>query len=115
MLFKALIPAGYMPDAQAAREGKLLLSICLPGGQAIAMPLVLESEGTAATPDEGAPLQECPFVLAATQAVLPELAVTAAHTPATRATAPRPAYRSLPPLPALGPPLGSRAPPTYLV
>ncbi|MCK9512332.1 MAG: DUF2946 domain-containing protein [Pigmentiphaga sp.] len=114
MLFKALIPPGYMPDAQAARAGKLLLSLCLPGGQAISMPLALEAADGAHTPDEASTQQECPFVLAAAPAMLPELAAPAMHAPALGAEEPRPLYRTLPPLPALGPPLGSRAPPSHL-
>ena len=114
MLFKAWIPAGYMPDAHAAREGKLLLSMCLPSGHAITVPLALESPGTETPSNEANALQECPFVLAAVQAVLPELTATTISAAFIRANPPRVVYRTLPPLLALGPPLGSRAPPRHL-
>lgn len=112
LVARALLPVGFMPDTQALRHGTLALTLCSsePGGARV-LPLAA-SHGAG---QEAVSTLDCPFGLVAVQALLP------AATPAGVAAAlPRAApaavqaSRSLPPLPAQGPPLGSRAPPVSL-
>jgi hypothetical protein len=110
-LFRALVPAGYMPDAAALRQGRLEISFCsAAGGSSSVLQALVETPRDEHAPDAA---QECPFWMVAHQAFdLPPMA-GAAVLPATPAVS-RPMavlQRALPPLPPAGPPLGPRAPP----
>lgn len=114
MAWRAVLPAGFMPDAAAAREGKLVLTLCT--GSGIPATVLLDLNGDAdhdpANDNAGA---DCPFCLMASPGLPPDAETTvAAHDAPARALPPA-AYRAAPALPALGPPLGSRAPPSNLV
>lgn len=126
LVVRAWVPVGYMPDIDALRQGRLALGFCAAGG---GLPPVLRApaaqmdahhghhgdHGGGAPGDHGAAGQECPFGLSAHQvldvppmmAVAPVLLRWLAQTPA-QVDSPRPA------MPAAGPPLGSRAPPSIL-
>ncbi|WP_144629916.1 hypothetical protein [Bordetella genomosp. 13] len=135
LTLRALVPVGYMPDAQALREGRLALAFCAAAGGLPLAPRVPMSMGgmhagmdhadmtdTAGAgamasmahghPDHGpghsgsAAGQECPFGLIAHQA-LDSSAVTlaVAALPATRRAPPPPAADS----PA--PPMPAAGPP----
>ncbi|KAG1438098.1 hypothetical protein G6F55_014002 [Rhizopus delemar] len=110
-----------MPDADALRQGRLALGVCAAGGGAVAALRMLTAQHDPhlghhghGTPDErGGAGQECPFGLSAHQvldvppmlAVAPVLLRWLAQTP-LQADSPRP------PMPAAGPPVGPRAPPS---
>lgn len=102
-----------MPDASGERNGFFAVTLCSPGG---ASTLLMNLGG----PDEPASSgghagTDCSFALVVSHAVFPgaELSIQPGL------VAQRPLLislrnQALPPLPALGPPLGSRAPPLNL-
>jgi hypothetical protein len=112
LVARALLPVGFMPDTQALRHGTLTLTLCSaePGAARV---LSLQTGHGAG--QEAASTLDCPFGLVAVQALLPAAppAGVAAAVPRA-APAALQALRSLPSLPAQGPPLGSRAPPIPL-
>lgn len=129
LVARAWVPVGYMPDADALRQGRLALGFCSAGGGSLAALRALAAQpearydhsghhghhGHGEPGDGGGAGQECPFGLSAHQvldvppmmALAPVLLRWLAREPA-RADSPRP------PLPAAGPPLGQRAPPLAL-
>lgn len=132
MLFaRAWVPAGYMPDADALRQGRLTLGFCTAGGNAYAalqaMTLRQSSAGQhemhghhghaghhdSGQGDVGGAGQECPFGLSTHQILNPPALAALAPVllrwlaqPPPKVDGPRP------PMPAAGPPLGQRAPPS---
>ena len=119
---RAFVPVGYMPDAQALKQGRLALGFCSAGGGAFP-----GMSGLAAPPGQadghsghhdpsqhvGAG-QECPFGLIAHQALdLPTAVALAPVLLRGFVQAPRVADSPRPPMPAAGPPLGQRAPPRF--
>jgi hypothetical protein len=115
MALRALIPAGYMPDANALRDGRVEITFCIAGsGLSVSAIDLNDHDGKAGHPDSVA--SECPFGILAQQAfdlppvagaVMPAAALAVLSIPFTL-------NRALPALPAQGPPLGSRAPPSNL-
>jgi hypothetical protein len=121
LVARAWVPVGYMPDADALRQGRLALGFCAAGGGSLSALRMLTAQHDPhlghhghGTPDErGGAGQECPFGLSAHQvldvppmlAVAPVLLRWLAQTP-LQADSPRP------PMPAAGPPVGPRAPPS---
>lgn len=136
---RAFVPVGYMPDAQALKQGRLALGFCSAGGGAfpgmagLAAPpghaevhAEVHAEAHAEAHADGlhghsghhAPSQhvgagqECPFGLIAHQALdLPTAVALAPVLLRGFVQAPRVADSPRPPMPAAGPPLGQRAPP----
>lgn len=110
MLMRGVLPAGFMPDANAAAQGRLELTFCSPAGNTLTMFVSTSDEQSDATM-----AADCPFGVFAAAATLPpstdpvpgQWAVVATLIPTAYGT-------SLPALPARGPPLGSRAPPPVL-
>ncbi|SAI66183.1 Uncharacterised protein [Bordetella ansorpii] len=150
LTLRALVPAGYMPDVRALREGRLALEFCAAAGglpraprvpwpapdmhhgmdhadrvrvqmPGMEMPGMHMARGSPASghgshdhgsDHSGAAGQECPFGLIAHQALDTPVALGVAPMRAFgRADLPSPADRPAPPMPAVGPPLGQRAPP----
>lgn len=144
LVARAWVPTGYMPDADALRQGRLALGFCTAGGNVMAAlqslpalhapaddhPTMYGDHGLhggdgysgnnshhghhgAGHDDERGAGQECPFGLSAHQILnLPPLATVAPVL--LRWLAQRPLKRdgARPPMPAAGPPLGQRAPPS---
>ncbi len=109
-LFKAMIPAGYMPVA-AGPAGAPAMTLCISGLPAgVIKTLALNHADPSAEPQ---PLH-CVFASLAGQAALPHAAM-AALAQLFYAMHPQPAWPSSFDFPALvrGPPLGARAPPVY--
>ncbi|WP_144084680.1 DUF2946 family protein [Advenella mimigardefordensis] len=112
-LCRSVIPAGYMPTLAAGSGTGVELTLCNAQGGTQTIVLDLQNKNKEPADHAG---QECPFGLVLSQGVL------AAHTtlllnatvwqqrPVLLADRTRP----LPPLPALGPPIGPRAPPISL-
>jgi hypothetical protein len=111
-LLRAFIPTGFMPDAKALGEGRFELVICTSAGERLVPGIDLDSSGDQPETWAGA---DCPYHLSLAQAfTAPAFAPTpvefvagAAHSLVWAAT------ELLPP--ALGPPLGQRAPPAFPV
>jgi len=110
---QAAIPAGFMPDVAALRDGSFEIVICTPGGSKI---LSVDSDGNPVERDgsDRSPLSDCEFRLVVAQAALnpsapvlevrPVIRVESAFSRADRRSTEH----------NHGPPLGSRAPPTLL-
>ncbi|ALM81627.1 hypothetical protein [Bordetella sp. N] len=141
VILRALIPVGYMPDPAALREGMFRMSLCSAGGamsgmelapqhggmsmahaSAMAdMPGMHDMPGMREAADPATPMShsgdhsagtECPFWAAAHVALhLPPIMAELVLTTPRGADIPHEIPASLPPLPAVGPPLGPRAPP----
>ena len=110
-LARAVVPAGYMPDVSGAQEGRALLTLCAAAGGPDALWLDWGGPPDSSSGDHFG--QDCPFGIVMSQAALtgqPGLALRGdmVHRPAVPASR----NQARPPLPALGPPLGSRAPPS---
>lgn len=113
MLYRGFIPVGYMA-APSHVSGKLLVTLCVTGGgPAVTMAIDVADSSGASSSDDASSV-ECPYAGLTAQFVLPQSASAIAvaglvtHAPLFAT------YRSAPALPALGPPLGSRAPPSNL-
>lgn len=113
-LCRAIIPVGYMPETPSESGRSFAMTLCLGGGGTTVMQVSLSDDG-AGTPDN-AVSPDCPYGLCVGQSWLPErpsLALAGiVDFPLALPVAAR--NNALPPLPALGPPLGSRAPPLNL-
>lgn len=104
-VLRALIPSGFMA---APSTTSLMLSLCDAGG-AINVTFDLPEEPKS----EHAASDACAFGALAAHAILPETGLAPVLTAqAAYAASAIPVHRATPPLPALGPPLGSRAPPS---
>ncbi len=114
-LCRAMIPTGYMPDVSGARDGKFFLTLCTVGGGTSTVSLDWDHQSDHPSPDDHFDQQSCPFGIVASQAVLPGQASPSLVGPAAFHPVVLP-HRgpAQPPMPAQGPPLGSRAPPSNL-
>lgn len=114
-LCRALIPVGYMPDVSGGRDGRFSITFCTMGGGTGTMLVDLNSQSDQPSPSDHFDNQDCPFGIVVSQALLPgheapALLGNIAHHPVSLPHR----NQAQPPLPALGPPLGSRAPPSNL-
>ena len=111
---RAIIPAGYMPT-RSAQDNGFAITFCTTGNPTSTLWIDLLGQDTQQDSDHHQNPQDCPFGIAASSALLPTLDVPAlisliAYRPVLLAEIQQ--TRST--LPARGPPLGSRAPPTHL-
>jgi len=114
LLGRAAIPAGYMPGASPAHGGKVALALC--SGSGAVFDVLLDVSGKPDHSGHAYTGLDCPFGVMASQAAMPAPPPQAGRMPPAAPHAATPATRrALPPLPPLGPPLGSRAPPLRLV
>ena len=112
---RSVIPSGYMPVLSGDNGRTIVLTLCNADGGNETLQLSIPKQ-TQDSPVQEHAGQECPFGLVISQGILPIL-----DSPAMPVTvwqqrlAPFVEHnRALPALPALGPPLGSRAPPFLL-
>lgn len=113
---RLVIPVGYMPDTSGKADGRFALAVCLPGDGTSTVMVDWVADSAQPAPGDSITHQECPYGIVLAKAMLP------AHTAPTLVVAAithRPApvahrNQAYPPLPAVGPPLGSRAPPVNL-
>lgn len=113
LALRALVPAGYMPDARALHDGRLQVTFCSAAGGLSALSVALSPDGSASAGHDAADTgAQCPFGLLAHVAP----ATAPASTPvllARSASVPRAVTALvLPTQAARGPPVGSRAPPS---
>lgn len=129
LMARAWVPAGYMPDTDALKQGRLALGFCAAGGASF-MGLRASADPQAQAephhgqhghhehgghPAESGAGQECPFGLSAHQVLhLPPVLALAPVLLRGFAQPPPMVASPRPPLPAAGPPLGQRAPPRIL-
>lgn len=112
LALRALVPAGYMPDARALHDGRLEVTFCSAAGDLSTLSVALSPDsGGKAGHDAADTGAQCPFGLLAHVAPAPAPMPAPMLLPAAPRTLPAPVHRALPAQPAQGPPLGSRAPP----
>lgn len=108
---RAFIPVGYMPDLSGERQSTFAITLCSMGSATV---IQVDLSGEPAEPghDQHYSGENCPFGLSVVQKLMPGHAAPALAGAASIHSFVVPvAYQALPPLPSLGPPLGSRAPP----
>jgi hypothetical protein len=107
---RALVPLGFMPDVAALGEGRFELVICTSSGEKLVQTVDL---GGAPNGPVKSILDDCPFHTALGNAFAAPDTIPAAVIFTASAADFDPLSHALLP-PALGPPLGSRAPPARL-
>lgn len=129
---RALIPAGFMPQAEALRQGRFVMTICLGAGgmktvlvDADGVPVEEGASGINSSSSHGEGtrdepslhMEQCPFGMLAAMAVMPMALPVVVSLLRVAVDIGGHVVRqlALPPLPAQGPPLGSQAPPSILV
>lgn len=114
-LCRAIIPAGYMPDLSSERKSAFAITLCSMGGNTL-LTLDLTGESNAVGEDDHSYHAEtCPFGLSVSQELIPALAAPAlAGVLVVFAPAFFAPYQAGPSMPALGSPLGARAPPPVI-
>lgn len=107
---RGLIPTGFMLGHAPFNQGAIELTFCAPGGS---FSKILLDSGHSDSDQANA---ECPFSVLVHQALDIPNAGNTSPLPVAAFSRPLPPslYQSRPALPALGPPLGSRAPPLHL-
>jgi hypothetical protein len=114
-LCRAVVPAGYMPDASSLRGDKFAITFCIAGGGTTVLSLSAANEQGDSSSDEHAGKQECPYGLIVSQAALPGQDAPAPETTVSYRPVILPHGNQAQPRPSiLGPPFGSRAPPFHL-
>jgi len=114
-LCRSVIPMGYMPDLSGGRGGTFAVTLCTMAGDTDLLRIDVPDHSGKSSSDDGIGGQDCPFGMVVSQALIP--AQTTPVLSGTLLRRPVPLSHddtALPPLPALGPPLGSRAPPSNL-
>ncbi|HBT32599.1 MAG TPA: hypothetical protein DEB15_07080 [Pusillimonas sp.] len=114
-LCRAVIPIGYMPDLSGGRDnGQFAITFCTVGGGTSSLMVDLDSPSDSSSTDHIGN-QDCPFGVVMTQALTPTQEAVALVSVVTHHPVPLlHRNRAQPSLPAQGPPLGSRAPPSNL-
>ncbi|WP_197313792.1 DUF2946 family protein [Alcaligenes faecalis] len=111
---RAIVPAGYMPT-RSAQDNGFAITFCTAGNSANTLWIDLVGQDGQADSDTHQNQQDCPFGIAASPALLPTLDAPVLISLITdRPVLLAESNQTRPPLPAQGPPLGSRAPPLRL-
>lgn len=118
LVLRGFVPPGYMPDTRALEQRRVALTLCTAAGgvSTVRLSLTDERRDSPGHGEHAASGMDCPYgVLTHVVSAAPLLDL--APLPLSVAVWAMPAVhppQALPPLPALGPPLGSRAPPYSL-
>ena len=112
---RAMIPVGYMPDLSGTSNSTFSVTLCTVSGGTSTLLLDLDAHSDHSSSNDHFDHQDCPFGIVMSQVAMPSqappaLAGNIAHRPVFLSHR----NQAHPPLPALGPPLGSRAPPSNL-
>lgn len=111
---RAIVPAGYMPT-RSAQDNGFAITFCTVGNSSNTLWIDLVGQNGQADSDTHQNQQDCPFGIAASPALLPTLDAPVLISLITyRPVLLAESNQTRPPLPAQGPPLGSRAPPLRL-
>lgn len=114
-LYRALIPVGYMPDLSGERNSRFAITLCTMGASPAVVQLDFSDSDASTAPADEYSGNDCPFGLNVAQKLLaPDEPPVLQRPPALLSASLAPRHQARPPLPALGPPLGSRAPPMNL-
>jgi hypothetical protein len=115
-LLRAVIPAGFMPDLAALRDGRIEVVLCtIDGLKTVAVYLANHTDKRDSSDKKSAAHNLCPFGSVTLQSLaLPTAPAVLVQARATQSDVILPDHLSLLP-PAQGPPLGSRAPPSSLL
>lgn len=115
LLVRGLIPVGYMPDANALKDGRFAITFCItPGTTAPVLASLLGDENPYS--DNVKTANDCPFGLLSNQVLALPLFSAIQALPVVFISVQAFSFNNtaLPVLGARGPPLGSRAPPALL-
>ena len=108
-LCRAFIPVGYMPDASSERQSPFAITLCTMGGSTLVQ---LDFGAESDTSHDQHYSDSCPYGLSVAYKLMPGADAPAPVQAASFYSVTHPVrQQAMPPLPALGPPLGSRAPP----
>lgn len=111
---RAIVPASYMPT-RSAQDNGFAITFCTVGNSSNTLWIDLVGQDGQADSDTHQNQQDCPFGIAASPALLPILDAPVLISLITyRPVLLAESNQTRPPLPAQGPPLGSRAPPLRL-
>lgn len=114
-LSRALIPNGYMPVLTSESGNALAVTFCTMDGGTSTLLLELTNKPAQPASDHQFNEERCPFGIVTSQAAMPgQETLVLAGLAAQRPVLLPQRNQARPPLPALGPPLGSRAPPKNL-
>jgi hypothetical protein len=111
LLLRALVPAGYMPDARALDAGRFEVTFCTAAGAPAALSAALSTFKDGKPAHDAQTGAQCPFGLLAHLTPAPAFSLNPLSLPADTTPTAQPAQPPLPATVAHGPPLGSRAPP----
>ena len=119
LALRALVPAGFMPDAGALRDGRLEMAFCSGSGvQTIVVDTHHQNHGAPASgdlPQQQSQSNDCPFSVLSALPAMPAMDLAPAAlplllSPLQASPYAAPAFAAIP----QGPPLGPRAPPFHL-
>lgn len=110
-LLRAFIPVGYMPDSSIERKTPFAITLCSVGGPTF-IQVNLDGQSQPSHPDSRFNPDTCPFGLNLAQELLPGQAVAPLVVASFQTVVSVLRNQALPVMPAVGPPLGSRAPPS---
>jgi hypothetical protein len=113
-LFRSAIPVGYMPSTAGKHHQRLTIALCTMGGGSEVQLSDLFSQAPHPSGHDGAH-QACPFCAVVSQAIAPGSgALALVPTAAARFIVQVPGVQAQATVAVAGPPLGPRAPPTFL-
>lgn len=117
LMVRSVIPMGYMPDTNALRDGRVVITFCITPGSTLVAPATLAGllAENSPQPEKILAGNECPFSLFSHQGLdLPVLSAIRVLSVGFFST-PVLAFNNtaLPISAARGPPLGSRGPPVF--
>ncbi|QEI07686.1 DUF2946 domain-containing protein [Pigmentiphaga aceris] len=118
-VLRALMPMGFMPGMDAHHGNQVVLMLCNPAGVETAFVLDIgdshaQADAASTQDDQGMSMQNCPFCMATSQAMLPTADIVLHVASLATSDVPVAVYVGPSPITAQGPPLGSRAPPAHL-
>ena len=113
MFVRAVVPVGFMPDMAAVAQGKIQLVLCTVDGP---ISIALSDASPDHSDSSASQLEPCPFGLAGASVPLLHASPATSIVRVASSASPWPAsHTALPVQPATGPPLGARAPPTFIL
>jgi len=113
-VLRSMIPSGYMPDSSSNRNGTIALTLCSAGGINATILVDLQGKTKSSSSGDQHAGQECAFGVVASQGIMPtDVSILPVIALFSQPLLILERNRALPPMPAQGPPLGSRAPPSH--
>lgn len=117
VLLRAALPVGFMPDPDALQDGRLEIVVCTPTGLKTIM--IAAGSTDPLEDDRGGSnrhaIDDCPFHTVVAQVAVVSDAAPNLALPGDATELREPRTSDLPSALALGPPVGSRAPPALIL